>query len=67
MKWLNINDKSVLFSEKDERHDRFHGFHLYKAIARYCKDNAIPRKEILSVKTLYETFDVPKDKILLID
>ena len=67
MKWLNINDKSILFSEKDERHDRFHGFHLYKAIARYCKDNAIPRKEILSVKTLYETFDVPKDKILLID
>lgn len=68
MKWLSIDDKSVLFSQKDEHHDRFHGFHLYKAIARYCKDNAIPRKEILSVKSLYETFDVPEEtSVLLID
>ena len=36
---------SVMFRESKDNHDRYHGFHLYKAIARYCKD-AVPRKEI---------------------
>jgi hypothetical protein len=34
-----------MFRESKDNHDRYHGFHLYKAIARYCKD-AVPRKEI---------------------
>jgi hypothetical protein len=48
MAWLTLPDgKSILFrnlAEKDA-HDRYHGFHLYKAIARYCKDTAVPRKQ----------------------
>lgn len=45
--WLKIEDKkSVLFSDDTPKHERYHGFNLYKAIARYCKDTAIPRKEI---------------------
>lgn len=44
--WMTQGDgTSVMFREKKDNHDRYHGFHLYKAIARYCKD-AIPRKEI---------------------
>jgi len=66
MKWLTVDGKSLLFSD-DEQHDRYHGFHLYKAIARYCKD-AIPRKEVLAVKSLYEVSSVPEgNTVLLID
>lgn len=44
--WMTQGDgTSVMFREKRDNHDRYHGFHLYKAIARYCKD-AVPRKEI---------------------
>lgn len=46
--WLTLPDgKSILFREVAEKdaHDRYHGFHLYKAIARYCKDTAVPRKQ----------------------
>lgn len=54
MRWLTLEDgNSILFSKKDARHDRYHGFHLYKAIARFCKDNAVPRKEILGLKSIY--------------
>lgn len=42
---LQTDGSSVMFRSKRDNHDRYHGFHLYKAIARYCKD-AIPRKEI---------------------
>lgn len=67
MKWLTLDDsKSVLFSAKDAHHDRYHGFHLYKAIARYCKDTAVPRKEISSLKPFYEV-DKATDSVLLID
>lgn len=52
-KWLTIEDGSVLFGKKDPRHERYHGFELYKAISRYCKDNAVPRKEINALKELY--------------
>ena len=45
IKWLKVDDKSILFSNGNPKHERYHGFHLYKAIARYSKD-AIPRKEI---------------------
>ena len=44
--WMAQGDgTSVMFRGKRDNHDRYHGFHLYKAIARYCKD-AVPRKEI---------------------
>ena len=45
MKWLKVDDKSILFSNGNPKHERYHGFHLYKAIARFSKE-AIPRKEI---------------------
>jgi hypothetical protein len=46
LSWMTQSDgTSVMFRENRDNHDRYHGFHLYKAIARYCKD-AVPRKEI---------------------
>ena len=36
---------SVMFRKQKDNHDRYHGFDLYKAIARYCK-NAVPKNEI---------------------
>lgn len=46
--WMSQSDgTSVLFrTHNPDRHDRYHGFDLYKAIARYCKDSAVPRREI---------------------
>ena len=46
--WMSQSDgSSVLFrTQKPDRHDRYHGFDLYKSIARYCKDSAVPRREI---------------------
>jgi hypothetical protein len=59
MKWLKVDDKNILFSNGNPKHERYHGFQLYKAIARFSKD-AIPRKEIESLHTsqipLNETF-----------
>jgi len=47
LRWLTLDDgKSILFGKSESKHDRYHGFNLYKAIARYCKDSAVPRKEI---------------------
>lgn len=54
MSWLSLPDgKSVFFRdlEKKDVHDRYHGFHIYKAIARYCKDTAVPRKQIEKCET----------------
>ena len=45
MKWLSVDDKNILFSSGNPKHERYHGFHLYKAIARFSKD-AVPRREI---------------------
>lgn len=49
LSWMTLPDgSSILFrnlAEKDA-HDRFHGFHLYKKIARACKDTAVPRKQL---------------------
>ena len=45
--WMTQSDgSSVFFRAQRDRHDRYHGFGLYKAIARYCKDSATPRREI---------------------
>jgi hypothetical protein len=46
--WMTQTDgTSVLYRAKHrDQHDRYHGFDLYKAIARYCKDSATPRREL---------------------
>ena len=65
-KWLTLEDgTSVLFGKEDPRHDRYHGFTLYKAIARYCKDTAVPRKELGSLKNVYEISAVPMGEVAL--
>jgi len=44
--WMKQPDgSSIMFRKQRDNHDRYHGFDLYKAIARYCKD-AVPKKEI---------------------
>ena len=59
IKWMTTEDKgSVLFGKDEAQHDRYHGFYLYKAIARLCK-NAVPRTEILSLKSVYSIESVP--------
>jgi hypothetical protein len=67
-RWLTLDDgSSILFGKKDEKHDRFHGFHLYKAIARFCKDNAVPRKEIALLKEVYGVDSVGNNTVTMID
>jgi hypothetical protein len=58
VRWLSIDDGSVLFGKNDVKHDRYHGFHLYKAIARFCK-NAVPRKEIVELKSKFGVPNIP--------
>jgi hypothetical protein len=59
---------SILFGKTNVKHDRFHGFNLYKAITRQCKDTAVPRKEVLELKELYEVNSVPLgEKVHAID
>jgi hypothetical protein len=65
MRWLTIDDKSILFAEGNSRHERYHGFHLYKAIARFCKDTAIPRKELDLLS--FQASSVPLSECLCID
>jgi hypothetical protein len=65
-RWLTLEDgSSILFSKED--HDRYHGFHLYKAIARFCKDTAVPRKEIMLLKDLYSVHTSNNHPVLMID
>lgn len=57
--WMTQSDgTSVFFRKEMDRHDRYHGFDLYKAIARYCKDSATPRREIARLTAL-RTANVP--------
>lgn len=45
--WMTQSDgSSVMFRKQKDNHDRYHGFDLYKAIARYCRESAVPKKEI---------------------
>lgn len=49
MSWMTLPDgTSILFRnlKNKDTHERYTGFTLYKAIAKYCKDTAIPRKQI---------------------
>jgi len=68
IKWLTIEEgKSIMFGKHDPHHDHYHGFTLYKAIARYCKDTAIPRKELPNLRIFYETTTPLGEDILVID
>jgi hypothetical protein len=54
IRWMTLEDgTSVFFGKSAPSHERYHGFDLYKAITRYCKDTAIPRKEIQKLVGLY--------------
>jgi hypothetical protein len=56
--WMMQSDgTSVMFRQERDNHDRYHGFDLYKAIARYCKD-AVPRREIQKL-TAFQVAQVP--------
>jgi hypothetical protein len=66
MRWLTLPDgTSIFFGKKTVKHDRFHGFHLYKAIARLCKDTAIPRKEVAAFAE-FEVKDGPLEFDILV-
>jgi hypothetical protein len=57
--WMSQSDgTSVMFRAKQDRHDRYHGFDLYKAIARYCKHSATPRREIAKLSA-FSTPNIP--------
>lgn len=64
LRWLSVDTKSILFAEGNPRHERYHGFHLYKAIARFCKDTALPRKELET--SPYESTDILLHECLVI-
>jgi hypothetical protein len=57
--WMTqLDGSSVFFRAQRDRHDRYHGFDLYKAIARYCKDSATPRRELARL-TAYAVATIP--------
>jgi hypothetical protein len=66
VKWMSLHDgTSVLFSRKCSKVDRYMGFDLYKAIARYSKD-AVPRKEISEFKQFIGEIPIGSN-VLVID
>jgi hypothetical protein len=68
MRWLTLPDNTnVLFHKQNPKLDRYYGFDLYKAIARFSKDTAIPKKEI-PMFTEFIVLDIPSNEhILIID
>jgi hypothetical protein len=69
MSWLTLPDgKSVLFRNPAEGDfsERYRGFHLYKAIARYCRDTAVPRKQIEKFGSVYIIDKVPRGEACLV-
>lgn len=58
--WMTQSDGTsvLLRAGKDDEHERYHGFDLYKAIARYCKDSATPRRELAKL-TMFQVPSVP--------
>lgn len=66
-RWMATETGSVMFGKNDPHHDRYHGFELYKAIVRFCKDSAVPRKEIAMLKDLYGAQSGDGESVLLID
>jgi hypothetical protein len=66
MKWLTLEDgTSILFHKQNPKLDRYYGFNLYKAIARFCKDS-IPKKE-LSEFTEFQDKIPPGELPLVLD
>jgi hypothetical protein len=69
IRWMTLEDgTSILFGKKEPEHERYHGFHLYKAIARFCKDTAIPRKELIGLTEVFgttESHSVDYDVVLM--
>lgn len=66
IKWMTLEDNtSILFFKKNPKVDRYVGFSLYKAIARFCKDS-IPRKEISELKCFIGDA-APGESCLIID
>lgn len=66
IRWMTLPDgSSVLFHKVQPKVDRYPGFHVYKAIARYCKDTAVPRKEIAELKQ-YVVSSIPVGQIPLV-
>ena len=56
MDWTTLPDgSSVLFRNlaEEDTHERYRGFHLYKAIARYCKGTAVPKTQIEKLASPY--------------
>lgn len=56
LNWTTLPDgTSILFRDlkEEDTHERYRGFHLYKAIARYCKQTAVPRTQIEKLATPY--------------
>jgi hypothetical protein len=56
MQWLTLPDgRSILFKDVStgDLSERYRGFQLYKAISRYCRDTAVPRKQIEKFGTPY--------------
>ncbi len=66
--WLTLpNGSSILFKSMEKPfHDRFHGFNLYKAIARFCKDTAVPRKVIQEQMAMYKLDKIPSTEPCLV-
>ena len=56
MQWTTLPDgTSILFRDlaTKDTHERYEGFHLYKAITRYCKSTAVPRTQVEKLGTPY--------------
>ncbi len=69
MTWLTLPDgKSILFRdpENGDFSERYRGFNLYKAIARYCRDTAVPRRQIEKFGSPYIIEKVPKGESFLV-
>lgn len=61
--WMKQDDGTSVF-HLDRESDRYPGFEIYKAIARYCH-NAVPAKQI--EKLPYKCDSVPADDVLSIN
>jgi hypothetical protein len=66
MKWLALDDGSVLFFKTNPKSDRFVGFSLYKAIAKFSK-NAVPHKEITALSCFLGECPVEETPLIIED
>jgi hypothetical protein len=66
IKWMALDDGSVLFFKKDPKIDRYVGFSLYKAIAKYSK-NAVPQKEISALDCFLGECPVEETPLIIED